>query len=276
MTRLPELERQLLSAAVALEGRRRRWWRIPLLGGVTLALTATAYGATQLLLPEGDPVPKAPPAQRASLPEMDRGTTRLTSLRAPDPEGGLPWGLSVTRSRDGQLFCAQVGRVQGGRLGVVGRDGTFGDDGRFHPLSSDANQSGTCGGVPSGGDLRLGSDGPPIPASGFTGSFLSAAGGCRENVPASTMSPQTRRKLRDVPVCADSSLRVVKYGFAGRDAVKLQYAGRTVRPNPDESGAYLFVLKPRKAPLTLRITYKDGTVCSTSYPTGERFKPCSK
>jgi hypothetical protein len=85
------------------------------------------------------------------------------------------------------------------------------------------------------------------------------------------MSPQTRRKLRDVPVCKDSSLRVVKYGFAGRDAVKIQYAGRTIKPDPDESGAYLFVLKPRKAPLTLKITYKDGTVCRSTYPM--RFVP---
>src|SRR4051794_38189790 len=109
MTRLPDLERQLFEAARALERPRRRWWRIPLLGGgATLAVAATAFGAVRLLLPEGDPVPKAPPAQRASLPKMDPGTTQLLSLRAPDPEGGLPWGLAIARSRDGHVFCAQV------------------------------------------------------------------------------------------------------------------------------------------------------------------------
>ncbi len=275
MTRLPDLERQLFEAARALEGTRRRWWRISLLGGgATLALAATAVGAAELFLPEGDPVPKAPPAQRSGLPEMNPGSSRLITMRAEDPEGGLPWGLAIARSADGQVFCAQVGRVQDGRLGVIGRDGTFDDDGRFHPLSIDANQSGVCGGIAPGGELRLGGDGPPIPASGFTGSFLSAAGGCRENVPKSSMSPQTRRKLRDVPVCKASSLRVVKYGFAGRDAVKLSYAGQTVRPSPEESGAYLFVLKPRKRPLTLTITYRDGTVCRTTYPTRELRAPC--
>ncbi len=80
------------------------------------------------------------------------------------------------------------------------------------------------------------------------------------------MSPSTRRKLRDVPVCAESSLRIVKYGFAGSDAVKIRYAGQTLIPNPGESGAYLFVLKPRKGPLTLSITFKDGTVCRSTFP----------
>ena len=147
---------------------------------------------------------------------------------------------------------------------MIGRDGTFNDDGRFHPLSSTPTRAARAAGYRPDGDLRLGDDGPPIPASGFTGSFLSAAGGCRENVPASTMSPQTRRRLRNVPVCAESSLRIVKYGFAGRDAVKIDYAGRH-STEPRRDGAYLFVLKPRKGPLTLTITFKDGAVCRSSY-----------
>jgi hypothetical protein len=288
MTRLPELERQLFEAARAQERPRRRWWRISLLGtGTTLAVAATAVGAMRLLLPEGEPVPKAPPGQRAGLPDLGSGQpsapaktlanlqpgrSRILSLRAEDPDGGLPWGVAVARSADGNVFCAQTGRVQHGRLGVIGRDGTFDNDGRFHPLSVDANQSGVCGGLSPSGDLRLHHDGPPIPASGFTGSFLSPAGGCREHVanPNASMSPQTRRKLKNVPVCKPSSLRTVKYGFAGRDAVKIQYAGQTMRPDPDQGGAYLFVLKPRRAALTLRITYKDGTVCRTGYPTKQQ------
>lgn len=267
MTRLPELERQLLVAARALERPSRRRWRIGLLGtSATLVLAASAVGAAQLLLPEGKPVPQAPPEQRTSLPDMDRGSSQLLSLRVPDPDGGLPWGVAVARSSDGILFCAQTGRVQGDQLGVIGRDGTFDDDGAFHPLSIGANQSGSCGGMRPDGDLRMSSGGPPIPASGFTGSFLSAAGGCRENVPSSTMSPQTRRKLRDVPMCKKRSLRVVRYGFAGRDAVKVEYAGRTVRPHPDESGAYLFVFKPPPERSTLIVTLKDGTVCEELNP----------
>lgn len=35
------------------------------------------------------------------------------------------------------------------------------------------------------------------------------------------------------------------------------------------------MLKPRKRPLTLRVTYKDGTVCRSSYPTRDPDAPCS-
>jgi hypothetical protein len=274
MTRLPELERQLFEAAQALERPRRRWWRIGLLGGgTTLLVAATAAGAINLLLPEGEPVPQAPAQQRASLPDMDPGTSRLVSLRVPDPEGGPPWGFAVARSKDGQTFCLQAGRVQNNQLGVIGRDETFNNDGRFHPLGVDANQSSDCGGVAPGGDLRVHHDEPPIPASGFTGSFLSPAGGCRENVPESTMSPETRRQLRDVPKCKLSSLRIVKYGLAGPDAAKVEYGGHTLRPDPDQSGAYLFVLRPTHKKPTLRITLNDGYVCQFNLAAGFPSNP---
>jgi hypothetical protein len=267
MTRLPDLERQLLQAARMLERPRRRWWRITWFSsGITLALAATTFGAVRLLLPEGDPVPPPPRAQRPSIPAMAPGTSQLLTVRAADPEGGLPWGLAIARTADGRTFCAQVGRVQDGRLGVLGRDGTFNDDGRFHPLTPGSNQSGSCGGVGPGAELRLGGDGPPIPASGYTGGFTGPAGGCRENVPDNTIPPATLRELRDVPKCADSSLRIVKYGLAGRDVVKIEYAGRTITPDPHESGAYLFVLRPTSRPLTLKLTHADGTVCESTFP----------
>src|SRR4051794_9017307 len=125
MTRLPELERQLFEAAQALERPRRRWRRIGLLGGgTTLLVAATAAGAMNLVLPDGEPVPQAPTQQRASLPDMDPGTNRLVSLRVADPEGGPPWGFAVARSKDGRTFCLQAGRVQNSQLGVIGRDET--------------------------------------------------------------------------------------------------------------------------------------------------------
>jgi hypothetical protein len=242
-------------------------------GGATLVAAATAFGAVRLLLPEGDPVPTAPAEQRVSLPDMDPGTTQVLPLRAPDPEGGLPWGMAITRTQDGRLVCRQVGRVQDGRLGVVGRDGAFDDDGRFHPLAPDSNQSGDCGGVPPDGELRGGADQPPIPASGYTGDVLGPVGGCREDAPLAEMSPSMQRLYRDIPVCGPSNLRVVKHGFAGRDAVRIEYAGRTVRPDPKLSGAYLFVLRATNRPLTLTITHRDGSVCRSTYPTPPRKRP---
>jgi hypothetical protein len=71
----------------------------------------------------------------------------LLALRAADPDGGAPWGLSLARTPDG-LLCAQVGRVSGGVLGQLGVDGAFKDDERFHPLTqqfSEVTVPGTVG-----------------------------------------------------------------------------------------------------------------------------------
>ncbi|MBB4661913.1 hypothetical protein [Conexibacter arvalis] len=48
--------------------------------------------------------------------------------RMPDPDGGLPWGIAVARRRDGGWCRVGMGRIVGGRVGVVDlRLGTFGD-----------------------------------------------------------------------------------------------------------------------------------------------------
>jgi RNA polymerase sigma factor (sigma-70 family) len=64
------------------------------------------------------------------------GSALLLSLRVPDPEGGLPWGMRIVHTTRGEL-CLQIGRVQHGQLGELGIDGVFHDDGRFHPLPTD-------------------------------------------------------------------------------------------------------------------------------------------
>jgi hypothetical protein len=283
MTRLPDLERALRDAATRFdEARPRRWWRtLPALAtGSGLLLAAAALGATQLL-PIGEPVSQAPSERNLNVAQLDPGGSQLLTVRQDDPEGGLPWGLAVHRRANGGLFCAQVGRVQGGRLGVIGRDGAFQNDGRFHPLAPDANQGVTCGGLQADGGLVLATEQPPIPASGYTGSFDSPVGGCRERVDPSSMSEETREAVRDVPVCDDSSLRLVKYGFAGRDAVSVEYSNQhvhlTATPSPEESGAYLFVLLPQVArddPLTLTIIYRDGTRCSASVQRQVQSRAC--
>jgi hypothetical protein len=250
----------LLTAAQAL-APRRRLWRAPILAG--LAGLVVAGGAlAAVLLPSGRPVP---PARTHVLRQFGAGTGRLLPLRVPDPAGGLPWGMAVIRR--GNLTCLQVGRVQAGVLGIIGRDGSFNDDGRFHPLSPDADQGQTCGGTARNGQAYLATLDPPVPASGYTGSFSSAVGGCRERVPASSMSPQTRRRLRHVPVCAAASLRALRYGLAGREATKVVVAvgHQRVAQTPGPGGAYLFVL-PATSRFSLDVTYRDGTVCHPDRP----------
>lgn len=135
------VERQL-NEAIRLQAHGR--WRARLYGrGRRLALAAalcavtagTALAATGVI-PFGSAV-EAPhdlsPRVGSGVPAP--GGSVLLSLRYPDPEGGPPWGMRVIRTTRG-LLCVQVARVQGGQLGVLGIDGQFHDDGRFHPLPS--------------------------------------------------------------------------------------------------------------------------------------------
>ena len=291
MSRLPDLERSLTRAAERLDrgtsapGTARRWtrwtWRLPLLAAVgTLALGGGAVAALELL-PSGDPVPEAADAPRS---QTIGGSERVVAARAPDPDGGPPWGIGTYRAKTSrtELECFVPGRIQGGEIGVVGRDGVFADDGRFHALQPRSSAFKLCGSVSSGGLLYLSGDGPPVPASGYTGAPGPPVGGCREDVPASTMSRQTRRRVRDIPVCDRRGLRIVKFGFAGPLAIEITYGNRrwtrTIRPARRESGAYIFVLRPRDAAgggeLTLTTTHSDGTVCTETRGSGPGGPGC--
>jgi hypothetical protein len=88
------------------------------------------------------------------------------------------------------------------------------------------------------------------------------------------MSAATRARLKDVPVCAAGSLRVVKFGFAGRAATRVRFGDATEVPDPGTSGAYLFVLPATAHGRVLTVTYRDGTVCrDDGPPTAECFPP---
>lgn len=307
MSRLTDLERALTRAAERLDreeaaqatGRpareggehgparartRRRGWRLPLLVTVaTLGLGGGAFAALDLL-PTGAPVPEA---DGPAAPATVAGTERVLDVRAPDPEGGPAWGIWSFRQRGpggrGRLDCEVPGRVQDDVIGVVGRDGVFGDDGRFHPLQTRSSSSTSCGSVlPDGTRFRSG-DGPTVPASGYSGAPGPPVGGCREDVPASTMSPQTRRRLRDVPVCDRRGQRIVKWGFAGPTAVRITYGNdrwsRTIRPERGDSGAYIFVLRPQDASgggeLVLTTVLRDGTRCFQTRGSGPGGPGCT-
>jgi hypothetical protein len=303
MTRLPDLERVLFDAAARLdaqaagsaaasEERRhaRRWRRrgTPLLAGLaTLALAGGALAAATGLLDSGDRIPDAPDAARTPVSPTSGFT--LASVRAPDPDGGPAWGVGtydattrpikpgespaspgvVAQPPDrGRVTCVVVGRVQTGRLGVVGRDGVFANDGRFHALSPAAQSSGSCSARGESGSFVSISGGPPIPASGYTGAPGTPIGGCRErvNLDGPTVSPQTRRKLRGVPQCAAAGLRQVVAGFAGPKAKSVTLASgqyrKTLRVLAKDNGAYLFVLRPTAGPRPqLTIVDRTRRVC---------------
>lgn len=298
MTRLPDLERALFEAAKRLDARgvvaptlaqerrhARRWRRrsSPLLAVLaTLAVGGAALAAAVGVLDNGEPVPRSSTPAQPKPVTNGEGLT-LARVRAADPDGGPPWGIgtydaipaAAARVPDavaGQFHtpvtCVVVGRVQGGQLGVVGRDGVFGNDGRFHQLSPAAQTSNVCAGHAKGRSFVSFSSGPPIPASGYTGAPATSIGGCRErgNLNRSTVSPQTRRKLRGVPQCSVAGLRRVVAGFAGPRAANatLVAAGarKTLKLEPNDNGAYLFVLRSASgSPVRLRITDRRGNIC---------------
>ena len=144
---LDALGRQLVNAVNqhshdARTGSVRRRRTIPLRGiaiAVLLLLVITAVAlAAAGVLGTGSPVrppPGSSPTAGIGIPA--RGESRLLSLSVPDPAGGLPWGMRIVHTtRD--LVCVQIGRLYRGQLGLLGRDGAFGNDGRFHPLPPNA------------------------------------------------------------------------------------------------------------------------------------------
>lgn len=289
MTRLPDLERQLLEAARqreatgTLPARRRR--SITLITGLAaLAVTGAAAAAITGVLDSGEPVPQERKADR--LGALKPGTSVVLPLRVPDPDGGPPWGIAVfdvaprqlagTTAAGATIRCVRRARIQNGQIGVVGRDGLFDDDGRFHPQPEFASTTGTCTATSRNGQLLLSAGGAPTPASGYSGSIETPIGGCLLFRPKrATSSPETRRRLRGKKLCSQRGLRIVKYGFVGRDADTVTISNdritRSAKPGPD--GEFMFVLRASDAErqqVRLTVRYRDGTRCTASdlFPRG--------
>jgi hypothetical protein len=190
---------------------------------LVLATAAITLAATGVIL-EGSPVGTAQaPIATAGEGIPVRGGARLLPLRAPDPAGGLPWGMRIIHTTRG-LICVQIGRVDNDQLGQLGVDGAFHDDGLFHPLPTDAlpdtlaNMSGwMTGNCASPGDIYAGDS---------VGVELSA-----------TTSP---RPGAGVP----ADRREISFGLLGVHAVSISYregsTTRTQRVLPG-LGAYLIV-----------------------------------
>jgi hypothetical protein len=190
---------------------------------LVLATAAITLAATGVIL-EGSPVGTAQaPIATAGEGIPVRGGARLLSLRAPDPAGGLPWGMRIIHTTRG-LICVQIGRVDNDQLGQLGVDGAFHDDGLFHSLPTDAlpdtlaNMSGwMTGNCASPGEIYAGDS---------VGVELSAAAspGPGAGVP--------------------SDRREISFGLLGVHAVSITYregsTTRTERVLPG-LGAYLIV-----------------------------------
>jgi hypothetical protein len=295
MSAIDQLEQVLRDGARRRAGaqapRRRRGWRLTLIVvGATLLAGGAALAATRLLS-VGAPVP----TPKYALDAIQPGTTRLLRVRAADPDGGPPWGLRIFRSRSG-LACVQVGRVYRGKLGVLGQDGAFGNDGEFHELPVAAE---ACGGVDARGQLFADGGGNTSNASGVAGQVK----GCetRQQRQARTVddlkvlraalalqvhrhetaAARVQRRViaraerhakQRVALCDERDLRTVLWGFGGSKAQRVTLEARgvhaSVTPAANESGAYLFVLRgdsTENPGQHRRVIYPNGIVCGRGF-----------
>ncbi len=72
-----------------------------------------------------------------------RRRRQLLPPRTLRPAGGPPWGLRLVKTSRG-LGCVQLGRIREGKLGVLGRDFAFKDDGKFHERGAEVIQQTQC------------------------------------------------------------------------------------------------------------------------------------
>lgn len=291
VNRLPELRGELVAAAerraAAVDGasagrdatarvataRARRTIRharrVPLLaaGFAALLLSAAVALAASGLIQTGAPVKPLPgehftPTTGYGVPIP--ATVRLLPITVPDPAGGPPWGLRYLQTTRG-LACVEAGRVVAGRLGVLGRDGSFGDDGRFHELPADVFEPLSCSPLDGRGQAFISLTFHGRPASG------TYRLGCL---------PPGSPHERGASTCPYADERLVSYGLLGPDARSLTYrvgeATRTI-PVAGPLGAYLVVqpltaphgqtlgwvaplASPGASPFT-QVTYTNGAVC---------------
>ena len=297
---VPELERALVAAArrggrpaIAARARgsstargsskTRAWLRSPLLAAalVVAAFGAGALAATGVLL-SGAPLslPRGAPLQpRSGLGVPVRDSSAAIALQVRDPAGGPRWGARFIATTRG-YGCLQFGRVVDGELGVIGQDGVFSDDGRFHALPLDYLE----GPFPCA----------PLDARGhaFAGVFMDGTPASGQVVEQSCSAPG-RRITPPTPVCAAKDERLVMAGMAGPLARAVTYAepgGRTrTVATVGPQGAYLIVTR---APARLgleggeyepggpgtgmirRITYSDGRVCRPGEEDGLTARSC--
>jgi len=291
---VPQIEQQLLQAAqrranrptvpirASLEGMRKGALARPLMVAlvVLLCLAGAALAARALI---GSPAPREYPGMGNVIL---RNGTRLLSLRVPDPAGGPPWGMrliftTANPQRPGEQGllsssgiphwgCVQIGRVVDGRLGALGIDGAFHDDGLFHELPIEPQG---CGSVNPQGQLVGLTGGSGIE----TASAYQGLGGCVTE-PVKRMGAMTlptierelaiarmegdeqgvkgaleglahyRRlapRINAQPICSSSDLRHITFGIAGPHATSVRVNVNGVRKqitvSPRDDGAYMIV-----------------------------------
>jgi hypothetical protein len=260
------------------------WLSFGNLASMTAALVALAVAAAVVVLlhhqpPQGPPIPTtdavssiakasitlpvgapAGPLQASATSFQGAAIPSTVHLVAetPDPHGGLAWGLRAFQTTRGQT-CLQVGRVQHGTIGVIGQDGAWANDHRFHPISPNAYTGDSCtqtdrdghafNNVAEDGGVAIASADVPW-GSGLQGDGCGGSNGGRQQ------SPCPREDLRDL-----------NYGLLGPDAASIIFIGadgrRYTEPTNGADGAYLIISAPGTSGATCVLEPVHGRSCST-------------
>ncbi len=225
----------LIPEARELHRRRlRRRWGAALLGVLLLA------GGGIVLFGGGGS--SAVPSVAGALPAG-------IVARAGDPAGGLPWGLRVVRT--GGWTCVQLGRLRGDQLGVIGKDGSLGDDGRFHPFAPSTTNQAFCAQDDANSHAFMTIQLGALPASGVGAGYHTATQ-CRTAAEVADMkrilrirhAAGLRALIEQVLICPQRDLRFIQYGLLGlyANAITYSYDGRRlVERTHGADGAYLVV-----------------------------------
>lgn len=309
MTRLPDLRDELVAAAKRLDderrpaapaGRQARRRRsglrrrasakvlvLALLG--LLALAAIGVAATGVLRSGAAVEPRSgkPPTPKTGF-GVPTGTV-APPIVVDDPGGGsLQWGLRTFTTTRGYA-CVQIGRVQDGKLGLVGTDHAFDDDGLFHALGPQVLDRAGCVAADARGHGFLAVHNAEMPASGLPSclppSWVRASGG---------------RALEGARPCATRGMRTVDYGLLGPRARSITYTlpsgGRRTVPVAPGTGAFLIVTARERLPATtmpgqipdgayeldraptarriVAVSYDDGTTCVVAHGPDRRTGGC--
>ena len=177
------------------------------------------------------------------------GTVRMLPIAAPDPAGGPDWGMRVLSTTRG-VGCLQLGRIVDGKLGALGQDGAFANDGRFHELPvSTAFDINSCALLDGKGRLFTNVTADERAASAWIGAG-GRLGGC---VPPSAgpyekglrLTRQEREHgAKPAPICSQADLRNIYYGLLGPQAQSITYVldgQRHTLATVGADGAYMFV-----------------------------------
>lgn len=198
------------------------------------------------------------PHQLEPVPAPGARRVELLGLRVPDPAGGPPWGVELAFSQGprGTEVAIQLGRISSGRIGFLGQDDAFHNDGRFHAANASAALMNPAEYAIAGSVQK-----PALQTTNTFDLVLPAVASAYQGCSNSTAS--------EFEACPRKDLRTIIAGFVEPTATTVTINGDGIRDtehlNSDDHGFYLFVLDTpwnRALRFTVTVACSDGKAVS--------------